>query len=228
MNRTDDQVIPDLTPIIDRLVDGELDPAGRRDLLWNLESSPDGWRRCALAFLEDQAWRAALAGSRAAEVVRPPAVVPKPEPRRRWARAGRALVASAVAASFAVGFAAGGASKVRPVAPVVAETPVEEVKPAPEVVEEAIRRVGYLELVDRSAGESPPQRVPILAGPGLDEEWLREQVPSVPDYVRARWERQGYQVEERRRLVPVALEDGRRVSIPIDEVALEYVGPQPL
>ena len=39
-----------------RLVDGELKSAERAKLLKQLESQPDGWRDCALAFLEDQAW----------------------------------------------------------------------------------------------------------------------------------------------------------------------------
>jgi len=47
---------------IDRLVDGELADAERRELLIQLENDPDGWRQCALAFLEDQAWRSAIAG----------------------------------------------------------------------------------------------------------------------------------------------------------------------
>ena len=42
--------------IFDRLVDGELTADERRALLASLDSRPDGWRRCALAFLEAQAW----------------------------------------------------------------------------------------------------------------------------------------------------------------------------
>src|SRR5262249_42904345 len=52
-----------------RLVDGELANDERSELLRRLESEPDGWRRCALAFLEAQAWRDSLA-----EVTTSPAV----------------------------------------------------------------------------------------------------------------------------------------------------------
>ncbi len=45
---------------MDRLVDGEVAEPERRALLSRLEQMPDGWRRCALAFLEAQAWREAL------------------------------------------------------------------------------------------------------------------------------------------------------------------------
>jgi hypothetical protein len=47
----------DDTDMLDRLVDGELGDREYRELLLRLETQPDGWRRCALAFLEAQAWR---------------------------------------------------------------------------------------------------------------------------------------------------------------------------
>ncbi len=45
---------------LDRLVDGELTHEERRALIARLEADPDGWRRCAVAFLEAQAWREAM------------------------------------------------------------------------------------------------------------------------------------------------------------------------
>src|SRR6476660_6662394 len=41
---------------IDRLVDGELGEHEQRQLLVALEAEPEGWRRCALAFVEAQSW----------------------------------------------------------------------------------------------------------------------------------------------------------------------------
>ncbi len=46
--------------ILDRLVDGELADGERREVLRTLERQPDGWRQCALAFLEAQSWGDAL------------------------------------------------------------------------------------------------------------------------------------------------------------------------
>src|SRR5450755_1488590 len=43
--------------LFDRLVDGELTAAERRELLSSLDGRPTGWRRCALAFLEAQTWQ---------------------------------------------------------------------------------------------------------------------------------------------------------------------------
>ena len=40
---------------LDRLVDGQLAPQEYRELLRQVEKDPDGWRQCALAFLQHQA-----------------------------------------------------------------------------------------------------------------------------------------------------------------------------
>ncbi len=213
---------------LDRLVDGHLAGADRRGLLLALDRDPDGWRRCALAFLEDQAWRQALAvAPRPSAGLIEVAVTAPPRPRRSPRRL--SLAAGVIAATFAAGFAVGGASRGPDAVELVhQDAPKPDVAPSrPPLGEEAVREVGWINLVDPSAGETPPRRVPILSGPGLDERWLRDRPPAVSDYQRARWERQGYQVEEHRRLVSVVLDDGRRVSIPVDEVAVEYVGQQP-
>ncbi|HVW36719.1 MAG TPA: hypothetical protein VHB99_05420, partial [Pirellulales bacterium] len=48
--------------LLDLLVDGELSESQRRELLLWCERDPEGWRRCALAFLEAQSWSQELAG----------------------------------------------------------------------------------------------------------------------------------------------------------------------
>src|SRR5688500_12364420 len=47
----------DQTQELDLLADGELGDDRRRELLSRLDEQPDGWRRCAMAFLEAQDWR---------------------------------------------------------------------------------------------------------------------------------------------------------------------------
>lgn len=62
MNRSADN-LPNLDPqtldegLLEMLVDGELTEADRRQVLLALEDVPQGWRRCALAFLEVQCMR---------------------------------------------------------------------------------------------------------------------------------------------------------------------------
>jgi hypothetical protein len=90
---------------IDRLVDGELDPAARRDLLNRLDCSPDGWRLCALAFLEGQEFRVASRGwarEHSANITEPSV------PVRRRSPARLAIAASLVAVAFSAGFATRG------------------------------------------------------------------------------------------------------------------------
>jgi hypothetical protein len=138
------------------------------------------------------------------------------------------MVASILALTFAAGFGTGEISRARNAVGLAGRELSPASEPAKAAPEKQVREVGWIDLVDGSNGELPPRRLPIVSGPGLDEQWLRDQAPSVPDYVRASWERKGYHVQERRNLVSVVLEDGRRVSIPVDEVALDYVGQTPL
>lgn len=96
--------------LVDRLVDGELGEADRRELLLQLEHEPDGWRRCALAFLEAQCWKAELG-----QMVPPPAPqaalaapVSRAEPAGRW-QSWRQYVATTLtmAASFLIALVLG-------------------------------------------------------------------------------------------------------------------------
>ena len=62
----------------------------------------------------------------------------------------------------------------------------------------------------------------------FDERWLLNQPPAVSEWERVLWERQGYQLEEQRKLVAVTLADGRRAAVPVDQVQVRYVGHDPL
>lgn len=52
--------VPDDERLLDLLVDGELNLEERRELFARLDLRPENWKRCALAFLEDQALRGDL------------------------------------------------------------------------------------------------------------------------------------------------------------------------
>lgn len=219
---------------LDLLVDGELGDPERRALLLRLDTTPDGWRRCALAFLEAQAWRGSL-GAIARDAAPPPApglaleaLRPNPWPRR-------ALAAALVVAAFGLGLASGrsGRAPIGP-APVVVDAAKTEPEPAPSLspraseAEPEVRAVGLLAIGDPGRDGAPVVNVPILAGPGLDEGWLEGQAPALSDYDRQHWRRLGFDVEERRELVTMDLRDGRRVSVPVDRVRLRHVDRPPL
>jgi hypothetical protein len=198
----DDGLVDDR--LIDRLVDGALSDAERRRVLNRLDAEPDGWRRCALAFLEAQSWSEALGPLVTREsAVR---VVPVQE-RRRFGVLRRmrsfAAIAAGLLAAFAVGWSVRGIQPAgapdgahgKPVNRVMVQAPSPAVfeKPPVDPRPEPIRT-------------SSPSAAP-LPGP----------------VVRA-WERRGYQVQRSQRQVSMQLQNGRRVAVPIDEVQLRFIG----
>jgi hypothetical protein len=88
-----------------------------------------------------------------------------------------------------------------------------------------LREVARLRIAD---GDPTSPEVPILTGPAIDERWLMEQPPPISEHGLAVWRRQGYQLDQRRRVMAVPLGDGRQAAVPIDQVQLRYVGHTPL
>ena len=186
--------------LIDRLVDGELDPEARRALLRRLDAAPGGWRCCALAFLEAREFGLA-ARSWALEHAATAPKAPAPSPRRP-SPARLAMAASIVAVAFLAGFAARGGT---------AGPVVEAGRPG------LLAETGP-EVAPRPAAEV--EDVPSRPDPAPAEE---EPPPAMPEYVKAQWSRLGYQVEHTHKLISME-EDGRRVTFPLDGYRLEFVG----
>ncbi len=97
-------------------------------------------------------------------------------------------------------------------------------KQALPTVNEVIRAVASLHIGTKAAGAD----VPILAGPGINEQWLKNQPPPVTEYEQVALKRQGYQVDQRRQFFTAVLADGRRVAVPVDQVQIRYTGNDPL
>jgi hypothetical protein len=91
-------------------------------------------------------------------------------------------------------------------------------------VNEVIRAVGRV----RIANEGGKAEVPILAGPEINETWLKSQPPPITEHSLVALRRQGYQVDQRRGLLTKTLADGRRVTIPIGQVQIRFTGNQTL
>jgi anti-sigma factor RsiW len=98
---------------LDRLADGELNPDQQRRLLAALETHPDGWRRCALTFVEAQTLRAEFRRMTTADNVAVPQRGDPKQPTmtvRQPARPNSALAPArwlAIAASLLVAFTLG-------------------------------------------------------------------------------------------------------------------------
>jgi hypothetical protein len=225
----------DAERLLDQLVDGELTGEERRQLLLKLDNQTDGWRRCALAFLEAQAWGKecrALTSTPVKEPTVQPAVQRSAWPNSRWTSF------LAIAASFFVAFGLGLASRGvtwfdrrEPVQFAQRASPPEKSPTAaaastPVVVEDRSPQwdTVTVSLAGNQDGIAESFDLPFVTGEGIDEQWLRSQPSAVPPQVLRALERLGHQVERQRAYLPIDLNDGRRVVVPVDQFNVRYVG----
>ena len=215
--------------VLDRLVDGELPDAERRALLLSLDGRPDEWRRCALAFLEAQTWKAVL-GDAVKE--QPSEAVATLKPSQK-AFAWRAHLA--VAASFLVAFGLatwlnhrpGGEQRLNDDKLAAAnlvpnqETPGNDASPE----ETTTKPPSSIRLT--LAGQGNEQQsidVPVVDDARQLQALFAKNPDILPSYVRERIERSGHQIEQHRELLPIELNDGRQVIVPVDQLDVHYVG----
>lgn len=219
----------------DRLVDGEMNEAERRDLLAGLDDTPNGWRRCALAFLESQCWKQTLGPMTQKAAGGEIAVKPMQAVRSVWPN--RMATLAAMAASFLLAFWVGShlreASVGRQAAPAPSigeiastagsqQTPV-RLSPQARPKENPWKMVTVAAPTGSHRGGSAMQ-LPAVERDNLDPQWVRNVPPAMPDDVRRAFSRSGHQVEQHRELVPVPLQDGRQMVVPVDNVDVHYVG----
>jgi hypothetical protein len=231
----------------DLLVDGELSEAERRELLAGLDHEPDGWRRCALAFLEAQCWKEGFGA-----LVRRPEAQPAPSraaqqsARRFWLfnRHGTAL---AMAASFLVAlFLSSYVQRVWHQGGWGAGPPLETVAsiggsavvgpsavPSPDVALAAAGRSAAqpgrwetvtLSMPGGSQGGRQAIELPVVERESIDDAWLQSLPAVVPADVLKALERTGHRIRQQRELLPLEMNDGRRLVVPVDQVEVHYVG----
>jgi hypothetical protein len=192
---------------LDLLVDGELGEEDRGALLRQLDREPGGWRRCALAFLEAQAWKRELPA-----LLGPPGGPPdRLQPRRRWWWSRHVGTLLAMAASFLVALALGMRwhGVVTTAATATAANPWQVVT-----------------VAARENGRAAPQtfQLPAIQADRLDQGWFEGlPQPVSPDVLEA-LRQSGHEVELRRELLPVPMNDGRQLVVPVDQVDIRYVG----
>ena len=192
--------------LLDLLVDGELGDAERRSLLLRFENQPNGWRRCALAFLEAQSWRDAFRPVSASSAVgAKPEPMPRPVARKRpylRSTASLAGLAASLVAAFTLGWG-------------LHKMPADSARSVSIAAE---NKAATVEPVD------PPLPQPLVVA-------VQEASPSQPDnattpsdLIVRQWEQKGFRAETQTHLMSMELEDGQRVTVPIREVRLQYVG----
>lgn len=245
---------PVSTRQMDRLVDGELSPAERRDVLTALEQDANGWRRLALAFLESQALGEGLRNKRplvdAVGNRRPVhSELPAPTPdrkRRRWPT----MLAMSLCAvvMFGLGRISMDSKLLEPPElPGPSDSKITHTQPGqPEratyqnvesigadttakeiqIADTGTHQQQTLRLELGSADGSPAQtiEVPMIENSDLQPEDLLHGPPVIPEQIQRDWLRLGRRVYEQRRLYEVTLEDGRRGVVPVSDVLVENAG----
>ena len=227
--------------LLDRLVDGELNDTERRELLLRLERTPDGWRWCAAAFLEAQAWR-----GEAREMVSPPVSSSQaPFSETALSQTSGAQPASlatarptvqiwmplALAAGLLVAttwvFLNRDSDVIAPIGQPVAGNPM-----TGSPVQVAGDPVGQgppqnLQLVVNGGPEGRRNvQVPLVDAAGMDEALFGQWSQDLPPEVIRMLEQDGHQVVRERKLVPFHLNDGRRGVVPMDQLEIRPVHMQ--
>ena len=226
---------------LDRLVDGELSEPQRRELLSGLDREPEGWRRCALAFLEGQSWREAMRSMAGAASGQMLTSNPAPSPVRRPSWLTRHTTLLATAASFTVALVV--SSIVWPMlyqvnAPAVqlagvagngrTDQPANGLPAAapwqgPAVASHAPWRMVTVS-VPGPQGTSQPIQVPAVEQDGWNGALLGKSPQALPPALLQAFEQSGRRVQQSRQLLSVPLEDGRRLVLPVDQFEIHYVG----
>lgn len=245
---------PSQQQLLDQLVDGQLAGEGYRDLLRALEADPDGWKRCALAFLEEQALRQELgvilaptaSAPTAATVAGTQTTACPALPHSTW-RAGWLAVAAAVLASFGLGllvrgaFAPSNSSTTVPVATApeskalpeaASETPADHgaAGVADNVVandaETAAPSIDELTVVVGEGDQQQTFRLPVSEVDTVDQEYLNRQQWTFTTATQQALAEQGLHGTSRRGFVPIDLGDGRQMIVPVEEVVIQPLAYQ--
>jgi hypothetical protein len=211
----------------DRLVDGELSGAERRRFLESLDAQPEGWRRCALAFLEAQSWREELG-----QVAQSPpgaktsilsATSDQPNRKTQWTTSLQWL---AIAASLLLAFGLGWIQHEHPV-PVAGpvSAPGGQIartsQPPATAVPNGRKASDALTFYVRDdTGRMQRVRVPLVDASTLDKQLGVQFQSGLPDALRDQFKNRGYNVQSKRRYAPLWLENGNPMIVPVEDTKI--------
>jgi hypothetical protein len=213
----------------DRLVDGELSAEEYRATLSALDEEPGGWRRCALAFLEAQAWRSEMGAIRSGLPAAAAKIAPaQTRPRPVW------MPLLAAVASFVVAFAGGivvqrqwdrsaaDASRPQGGAEVVQRPAIPDARG--ETLAQEPRSVGNIRLVMDGGQGDAPQEIDVPVYDQVNPEWLVHEAPVLPPEVIRALERRGRKVERSVEYLPLPLDEHRQIVLPVEQYEIMPVG----
>jgi hypothetical protein len=210
---------------LERLVDGELTDETQRQLLLSMDAQPDAWRRCALAFIEAQSLRLDLRGAvrESAATIdggQSPAVAKPASPRFLLYR----FQWMAMAASLIAAFVVGSISRKLWLPAAAENEPKQMVAMATGSGDQgtaagggAEQRQTYkvsLQMPDGQTVDVPVEQ----ATDGELQSLLTDEKPVLSEVERQMLESTGHEIQQRREVYPMRLNDGRQLLVPVDYV----------
>ena len=204
---------------LQRLVDGELDDSSSASLLEDLEDAEDGWRKCALAFIESQLWDQTLAP---AGLIEPEATDPvlssdinptttqvqtQPEAAHNFSWGQLLTLAACLALAFFLG------RQLSPNSPSPTDT---NLSALPNEPEPRLQVVGEIELKPRGNEVGGPHRLPVLAGSAEFSDRS-----SIPDSLFRQLQDAGFRVDRSTSFQTLPVGDEGVMFIPVEQVDLK-------
>jgi hypothetical protein len=220
--------------MFDRLVDGELSADERRRLLTSLDDRPEGWRQCALAFLEAQAWRTELSQAAQETASTPAALTLRGEVAATTHRTGRyaarwLVIAAALVVAFGLGVfwpADHDESTIAEFGPASPDQPAGgaaplETTPSPN----RASRDALVFFVNDDAGGTQRVHVPLVDAGTVDRQLGVRFRSGVPAAIRDHLRQNGYDVHSQRRYAPLRMENGGSLVVPVEDTRIVPVSP---
>jgi len=201
---------------LDRLADGELSREEYSELLTTLDHEEDGWKQCALAFLESQALRRDLRQIVAEPVAQ--SASPAQLPARSF-HVWHSLQALALAACLGLAFWLGRGS-VRPedAELAVVQPPVAKIESIPSPQPEPWRQGKLTLVVNGPNGEPREMELPVVDGSYVDPRaFLSRSATIPPDVVRA-IEQSGHKIVRHREFMREPVDAEHEVVVPVDRL----------
>ena len=234
--------------LFDRLVDGELSARERQTLLQSLESRKDGWRKCALAFLEAQSWRESSHKIITPNIAQPSGLaptylnsMPPTTQQNSDAKISRAptdhpkrisikllaewfAIAAAVVVAFRVGALQNGSGNLGAGVAGPMQKQFAGMLPAipgAGAAKSTAKPGDALNLwVNDDAGNLRRVRVPLVNASDLDPNLGVQFETGVPDDVRNRLKNEGFAVQSKRKFAPMWLDNGRQMVVPVEDTKI--------
>jgi hypothetical protein len=202
----------DLQTKLDRLADGELSREEYAALLATLDHEDEGWKKCALTFLESQALRGELR-----ELVHEPpapAKISLPPTSERF-HAWQWIQGIALAACLGLAFWLGRGSMTSDVDIAVAPPP----RPKSHAIATEPWKQGKITLVVHGPDGQPREmELPVVDGNYVDPEAFLARTAVIPPDVLAAIERSGHRIERHREFMRQPVDAEHEVVVPVDRL----------